>query len=87
MRQGQHHDVVTRERVGGGRLDDPVGQRHELRMVLAQAAAGRAGRGQRADLDLGMTEEQPQQLATGVAARARDTDPDAHGLRLLHTHD
>ena len=83
MRQREDDDVVAGERVGGGRLEDPVGQRDEVRVVLAQPAAGRAGRGQRADLDLRVTEQQPQQLAAGVPARARDADPDAHRLPLL----
>jgi hypothetical protein len=47
MRQGEEHHVVAREQVGIGRLEDPVGQRQEVRVVFRQpgARAGRRGQG------------------------------------------
>ncbi len=70
VRQAQEHHVVSRQDLGGRGLQDAIGQGHEMRMVLAERCAGaRCGR-ERADLDVGVCQEQSQYFAAGVPARA-----------------
>ena len=78
MRKGQEHHVVAGQGLGGGLLEDPVGQRDQVRLEGAQELAGVAAGGQRADLDVGMREQQAQQLTAGVPAGSGNGDPVAH---------
>ena len=74
MRQGQEDDVVPGEDVDVGRLEHPLGQRDEVRLERAERLPGVAGAGQGADLDLGVPEQQAQQLTTGVPTGSGDRD-------------
>ena len=74
VRQRQEDDVVAGERLEVGRLEDPVGQRHQVRLEAAERLAGVRGAGQGADLDVGVAEQEAQQLATGVPAGSGDRD-------------
>ena len=47
-------------------------------VVLDEAGTGAGLRGQGADLDLGMVEQEPQDLSPGVAGAARNGDLDGH---------
>ncbi|GAA3095349.1 hypothetical protein GCM10020001_009220 [Nonomuraea salmonea] len=62
VRQGQEDHVVAGERLGGGLLDHAVGERGEVGLVGAERATGAGGGGERADLELGMSEEEAEQL-------------------------
>ena len=91
MRQGQEHHIVTGQSCGAGLDHDPVGERGQVRLMLAERRAGtRAGR-QRADLDAGMAEQQPEQLAAGVPGRTghRHLEHHLHDYaiqrKLMHT--
>ena len=42
VRQGEEDGVVPGEDLRGGRLDEPVGQRQQVRLVHAQPVAGAA---------------------------------------------
>ena len=78
VRQGEEDDVVPAEGLGGRVGQRPAGQRHQVRLVGAQLRAGAARRGERADLDLGMGEQQAQQFAARVPARSRHRDLHRH---------
>ncbi len=71
---------VWRAARGRRRLDDPPGQRRQVRVDLAEHLAGRGVRRHRTDLDLRVAEQQPEDLAPGVATRTRH-------CRRHHVHD
>ena len=71
VREGEEHDVVTGERFGVGGQQLAVGQRHQVRVVLAHRRPGAGAGGHRSDLEPGVAAEQPQQLAAGVPAGSR----------------
>ena len=75
VRQGQEDHVVAGQGLDGGLLEDPLGQRHEVRLEAAERLRRVGGTGQRADLDLGVGQQQPQQLTAGVPAGSGDRDP------------
>ena len=75
VREAEEDDVVAGEGLGVGRLEHPVGQRHQVRLEGAEGLAGVGAAGQRADLDLGMAEQQAQHLAAGVPTGSGDGDP------------
>ena len=78
----EEHDVVAGEHLEGGRLEHPVGQRHEVRLEGAERLPRvRAGR-DRADLHVGMGQQQAEHLAAGVPTRPRDRD-----RPFRHVHD
>ncbi|GAA4552232.1 hypothetical protein GCM10023175_45600 [Pseudonocardia xishanensis] len=52
-----------------------VRQRGEVGLELPESSAGVATGGQRADLHVGMGQEEPQQLSPGIATRSCDRDP------------
>ena len=82
VRQRQEHHVVAGEGLGAGRLEDPLGQRREVRLEGAEGLPRVAGAGERADLDARVPEQQAQQLAAGVPARS------GHRCSYLrHVHD
>ena len=74
VRQAEEHHVVPGEHLDGGLLQDPVGQRHQVRLEgaerLPRVGPGRDG----PDLHVGMAEQQAQHLAAGVPARPGDRD-------------
>ena len=74
MRQREEDDVVAGERLEVGLLEHPVGERHQVRLQRAERLAGVGRAGERADLDLGVTEQEAQQLASGVPAGSGDGD-------------
>ena len=79
MRQGEEDDVVAVEGLGGGLLEHPLGQRHQVWLERAERLAGVAPGGQRADLDLRVAQQQAQQLTPGVPAGSGDCDLVCHG--------
>jgi hypothetical protein len=65
---------VAGKSLGRRRLEHPLGERHEVRMVLAESRPG-ARRGRESpDAQIGMTEHEAEDLTTRVAAGARDRD-------------
>src|SRR5690606_34057022 len=80
VREGEDDDVVPGQARGVGGLDEPVGDRQEVGLVLPEAVAGAGVRGERADLDLGVGEEEAQDLAPGIPAGP------GHGYRYSHPH-
>lgn len=69
--QGEKDHVVPGEHIGGGRLQNTVGQRPEVRLKGAEALAGVGVPGEGADLDAGVPQEQPEQFPTGVSTGSR----------------
>ncbi|GAB3262078.1 hypothetical protein GCM10027448_35870 [Nocardioides dilutus] len=57
-----------------GGLEDPLRQWHQVWLERAKELPGVAGSGQGADLDLGVTQQETQQLTTGVPAGSGDRD-------------
>ena len=55
-------------------LEDPVGQRHQVRLERAEPLAGVGPAGEGADLDLGVAQQQAQHLTPGVPAGSGDRD-------------
>ncbi len=78
MRQGEEDDVVAREDLGRRGLDDPVGQGRQVRLQVTETGPGAASGGQRTDLDVGMVQQEPEQLAARVAGRPGDRDLEDH---------
>ena len=75
VRQREEDDVVAGERLGvvSSSTRSASGTRCGWRRAERLARVGRAG--QRADLDLGVRQEQAEQLAAGVPAGSGDGDP------------
>ncbi len=82
VREAEEDDVMPRERLRGGRLEDPVGERQQVRLQGAEALAGVRSSGERADLHARVAEQESQHLAAGVPAGSGDRYP----LRR-HVHD
>jgi hypothetical protein len=78
VRQREHDGVVTREDVGSGGLEHPVGEWGEVRVHVRQGLPGASRRRDGTDLELRVRQEQPEDLATGVPARSRDRDSIRH---------
>ena len=76
MRQGEEDDVVAGQRVDGGRLEHAVRERDQVRVDAAEPFTRTAGRRDGSDLELRVGEQQPEDLASGVAARPRHCCPD-----------
>ena len=78
MRQREDDDVVAGQggRVGG--LEHAVGQGQQVGVRLAEALARVAVRGHRADLDLGVAQQEAQDLAPGVAGGAGHRCSECH---------
>ena len=74
VRQAEEDHVVAGEDLDGGVVEDPVGERQQVRLERAEALAGVGPGGERADLDLGVPEQQAQHLAPGVPAGSGDGD-------------
>ena len=80
MRECEEHHVVTREGVDGGVLEDPVRQGGEVRVDRPERLTCSRGCRERADLDLGVRQEEADELASGISTRPGDRDPN-------HVHD
>ena len=74
VRQGEEDDVVTGQGLGVVALEDPVGERHQVRLQRAQRFPRVGAAGQGADPDVGVAEEQAQHLAAGVPTGTGDGD-------------
>lgn len=70
VREREEHDVVAREDLGVGRLQGPPRERHEVRLQGAEELSGVGVAGQRADLHLGVREEQAQEFTARVSTRS-----------------
>ena len=80
MRQGEHDRVVAGEHLGRGVLEQPVGQRGQVRVDAAERLPGVRRGGEGTDLEVGVLEEQAHDLTAGVPARPGDCD-------ASHVHD
>jgi hypothetical protein len=80
VRQREHDRVVAGEHLGRGVLEQPVGQRGQVRVDAAEKLPGVGRGGQHPDLELGVLEQQPHDLPAGVPARPGDCD-------TSHVHD
>ena len=85
MGQGQDDDVVLGEKLRLGRLDDPVGQRQQVRVVVAQTATGGGGRGERTDRHLRMIGEQAQNLTARISGGSGNSYCPSHAV-TIHPH-
>ncbi len=74
VRQAEEDDVVAGEHVGGRRLQDPVGERHQVWLQRTEPLPRVGARGQGADLDLRVAQEQAEHLAPGVPTGSGDGD-------------
>jgi hypothetical protein len=83
VRQGEEDDVVTGQHLDRGLLQHPVRERQEVRLQGPEPLTGVRARGDRADLHVGMSEQQPEHLSTGVPAGSGDRRP---ALRHVHDH-
>jgi len=72
--QCEDDDVVPGEDLGRGRLEDAVGQGHQVRVVLAERGTRAGGSGQGADPELGVAQCEAEDFTTGVATGARNRD-------------
>ena len=83
VRQGEEDGVVPGEGLRGRRLDQPVGQRQQMRLMQTQPLTGAAVRRQGADGDLGVAQEQAQHLTAGIATGTGHRHPVGHRFALL----
>jgi hypothetical protein len=72
VRQREERDVVAEQRVGRGRFEDPVTHGGEMRVDVAEPPPSLGVRGDRTELDVGVTQEEPDDLTPGVPARTGD---------------
>ncbi len=70
VRKGEEDDVVACERLGGGRFQGAVRQRHEVRLQGSEELSGVGVAGECADLHLGVREQQAQDFSARVPARS-----------------
>lgn len=75
VRQGEEDHVVSGEHLGGGGLQHPVGEGTQVRLERAELLTCVGVAGQRADLDLGVGQQQAQQL---TSRRIRSPLPPLH---------
>ena len=80
VRQGEDDGVVAGEHLERRVLEEPVGERRQVRVDRAERLPGVRGGRERPDLQLGVLEEEAHDLSPGVPARPGDCDP-------LHVHD
>jgi len=76
--QGEEDDVVAGKGLGGGFGEDPVSERGQVRVVLAEPGPGVAARGECPDLNVGVGEQEAQQFPSYVPAGAGDRRRIAH---------
>ena len=82
MRQAEEDHVVPGEHVEVGRLEHPVGERHQVRLEAAERLAGVAAAGERPDLHPGVPQEEAEHLTPGVPAGSGHR----HTCRHVHDH-
>ena len=82
VRQRQEDDVGLGESGRTGPFEDPVGQLRQVRVQVRDALPRRAAGAQRAELEVGVLEQQAQQLTAGVAAGSRYRCCHAHPLSI-----
>jgi len=63
-------------------LDDPVGQRQQVRVMVAEAATGGRGRGERTNRQLGMGDEQAQNLTARVPRGSGNSNTPGHAATI-----
>ncbi len=68
------------QHLGRGVLEQPVGQRGQVRVDAAERLSGVRRGGEGTDLEVGVLQEQAHDLTTGVPARPGDCD-------ASHVHD
>ena len=73
--QREEDDVVAGEGLGRRVGEHAVGQRGEVRVDAAEPLPRRGSRRDGADLEVGVPEQEPQELTPGVPARTRDCRP------------
>ena len=78
MRQPEHDDVVAGEGLLGGGLEDALREGPEVGLQHAEGLPRVRAAREGADLDVGVAEQQPQHLPSGVPAGAGDGDGDWH---------
>ena len=87
VRQGEEDDVVSRELLGGGLGDRPVGEGGQVGLVGAEDGARGLPRRHRPDLDLGMAQGEPQHLTPDVSTGSGHGDAHTHHYaRLTEIH-
>ena len=74
VRQAEEDDVVAGQGLDRRVGQDPVGQREQVRLERAEPLARVGAGGQRADLDVGVPQQQAQHLAPGVPTGSGDGD-------------
>ncbi|GAB3039888.1 hypothetical protein GCM10011376_36490 [Nocardioides flavus (ex Wang et al. 2016)] len=74
MGKAEEHDVVAGQRLDRGVDQDAVRQREQVRLQGTQPLAGVGPGGEGADLDVGMAQEEAQDLAPGVPTGSGDGD-------------
>lgn len=80
VRQAEEDHVVPRQHLGGGGLQHAVGQRQQVRLQESQLRPGVGAAGQRTDLDLGVAEQQAQDLTARITTRSGDGDSQCHDV-------
>ena len=78
VRQGEEDDVVACQHVGRGIGQDATGQRDEVRLVLRERGTRVVRGGERTEFDVGVGEQQPEELSSGVSTRACHRHPNRH---------
>ena len=79
--QGQEDHVVAGEHLGGRLLHHPIGELHQLRLVVTEEGPGALAGRDRADLHLRVGQQQAEELTSRVTGRPRDRDLQAPVLR------
>ena len=83
VRQGEEDDVMAGEDLGRRVLQGEVRERAQVRLMVDERLPGVGVRRDGADLDLGVSGEQAEDLAARIAGSAGDGDRDGHGFNLI----
>jgi hypothetical protein len=68
VRQGQEHNIVSRQNVWPGLSDDAAGERAQVRLLLTQRTSRAGPGGEGPNLDLWVAVQQAKQLAPHIAS-------------------
>ena len=82
VREREEDDVVPGEHLGRRRRQFEMSERPQVRLVLDERLPGVRMRGDGADVDVGMSCEDPKDLAARIAGCAGDGDRIRHGFHL-----